>query len=408
MSSSTLLFLSIWLIDISIGIDTIGTVKSASLAVELNEATYLTTSSAISSTIGLKAVSPIVAAYKILAHDVICNMTAAFPVLTTLTPSPWSCPSMSNLTGQWCNFAGISCQPSTGQLSSPIYMQYIQLSGTKLKGSIPTALGKLTKLQRLVLDSNSIYGSIPSALGNMASLQALYLNKNSLIGTVPLALTKLTKLLVFNVNFNYMTGTLPSWFATNTYNNDTGNGGNGRSTYVELTAQPTGQPSVHPSLMPLNSPRPTKAPTHAPSKSPTLRPTVRPSLAPTSSPTQTPTTQPSQIPTIAPTMQPSSIPKAVVTAVAASASTGLSPGKIAAAVIMSIVGAAFLAWFIYKCFIEVVFFDYVNYVLFFPIFLHTFCIFVIFPIFFRLKTKKICPDHLYLVKKIKERDMKKQ
>ena len=339
MSSSTLLFLSIWLIDISFGMDTIGTVKSASL----------TTSSAISSSIELEAVSPIVAAYKTMARDVICNMTNAFPVLTILNPSPWSCPSKSNLTGQWCNFTGISCQPATGQLPSPIYMQYIQLSGTKLKGSIPTALGRLTKLQRLVLDSNSIYGSIPSALGNMASLQALYLNKNSLIGTVPLALTKLTKLQVFNVNFNYMTGTLPSWFATNTYNNDTGSG---FSTYVELTAQPTGQPSVHPSLMPLNSPRPTKAPTRAPSKSPTIMPTVRPSWAPTSPPTLTPTTEPSQIPTIAPTMQPSSIPKAVTTA-AASASTGLSPGKIAAAVIMSIVGAAFIAWFIYKCFIEV-------------------------------------------------------
>ena len=318
----------------------------------------LTTSSSSSATtskhgIELEAGSPVVAAYKTLARNVICNMTTAFPALTILSPSPWSCPSTSNITGQWCNFTGISCRPATGQLPAPIYMQYIQLSSTKLKGRIPTALGKLTQLERLVLDSNSIYGTIPSALSTMSSLKALYLNKNSLIGTVPLALTKLTKLQVFNVNFNYMTGTLPSWFATNTYNNDTASG---PATYVELTAQPTGQPSVNPSLMPLNSPRPTKAPTKAPSKSPTLMPTATPSLAPSAKPSVTPTLEPSQVPTVVISTQPTvhMTMLAIPTQVPSQAPpTGLSEGKIAAAVVLSIVGAAFLGWFIYKCFIEV-------------------------------------------------------
>ena len=319
------------------------------------EASLATSSSATSSkqSIELEAVSPVVAAYKIVARNVICNMTAAFPALSILSPSPWSCPSTSNITGQWCNFTGISCRPATGQLPAPIYMQYIQLSGSKLKGRIPTALGKLTQLERLVLDSNSIYGSIPSALSTMSSLKALYLNKNSLIGTVPLALTKLTKLQVFNVNFNYMTGTLPSWFATNTYNNDTGSG---LSTYVELTAQPTGQPSVHPSLMPLNSPRPTKAPTFSPTKSPTLMPSATPSSAtPSAKPSVTPTTVPSQVPTIS-SSQPTVHMTMLVTpsqSPSQAPPTGLSEGKIAAAVVLSIVGAAFIGWFIYKCFIEV-------------------------------------------------------
>ena len=317
------------------------------------QASLASSSSATSSSIELEAGSPVVAAYKIVARNVICNMTSAFPVLKILSPSPWSCPSMSNITGQWCNFTGISCRPATGLLPAPIYMQYIQLSNSKLKGNIPTALGKLTQLERLVLDSNSIYGTIPSALSTMASLKALYLNKNSLIGTVPLTLTKLTKLQVFNVNFNYMTGTLPSWFATNTYNNDTGSG---LSTYVELTAQPTGQPSVHPSLMPLNSPRPTKAPTRAPSKAPTLMPSATPSLAPSAKPSITPTIAPSQVPTVILTTQPTTHMTMLVTpsqAPSQSPPTGLSEGKIAAAVVLSIVGAAGIGWFIYKCFIEV-------------------------------------------------------
>jgi hypothetical protein len=285
--------------------------------------------------------SPLVMNYKMLARNVVCNMTSAFPALNPLTPSPWACPSVVNLTATWCNFTGVYCRPATGKLPAPVYMQYIFLSGQGIMGTLPTALGQLTQLERLVLDTNQIYGTIPSALAGMASLRALYLNRNSLKGTVPLALTTLTNLQVLNVNFNYMTGTLPAWFTTHTYNNDTGSG---PSTYAQLTAQPTGQPTDHPTQMPLNSPRPTRSPTKAPSQAPSLKPSVKPTVAPSARPT-TATRMPSKG---AVSKQPSSIPTYAPFASAG----GLPEGSIAAAVVLSIVGAAGLAWFVYKCFIE--------------------------------------------------------
>ena len=292
----------------------------------------------------VEAVSPIVANYKAVARNVVCNMTRAFPALTTLTPSPWVCPSLVNITATWCNYTGVTCRPATGKLPAPLYMQYISLSGKSIMGTLPTSLGQLTQLERLVLDTNLIYGTIPSALAGMASLKALYLNRNSLKGTVPLALTTLTKLQVLNVNFNYMTGTLPAWFTANTYNNDSGSG---PSTYAMLTAQPTGQPTDNPTQMPLNSPRPTRSPTKAPSVAPSLKPSLKPSVAPTVKPTVA-----TMMPSFAPsTVQPSSKPTPEPFAASAGAG-GLPEGSIAAAVVLSIVGAAGLAWFVYKCFIE--------------------------------------------------------
>ena len=113
--------------------------------------------------------SPVVANYKAVARNVVCNMTSAFPALTTLAPSPWSCPSAVNITGTWCNFTGVTCRPATGRLPAPVYMLYISLSGKGIKGSLPSALGQLTQLERLVLDTNLIYGTVPAALAGMAS-----------------------------------------------------------------------------------------------------------------------------------------------------------------------------------------------------------------------------------------------
>ena len=56
-------------------------------------------------------------AAKAAARNVVCNMTTAFPVLTTITPSPWSCNAAINVVGSWCNFTGIDCKPSVSYVS---------------------------------------------------------------------------------------------------------------------------------------------------------------------------------------------------------------------------------------------------------------------------------------------------
>lgn len=107
-------------------------------------------------------------AAKTAARNVVCNMTTAFPVLTTITPSPWSCSSAINVVGSWCNFTGIDCKPSVSP-NPQLYILNIDLSGRRLVGRIPSSLSQLLSLQSLALSSNSLSGTIPSSLANLAT-----------------------------------------------------------------------------------------------------------------------------------------------------------------------------------------------------------------------------------------------
>ena len=107
-------------------------------------------------------------AAKAAARNVVCNMTIAFPVLSTLTPSPWSCAAALNVVGSWCNFTGIDCKPSVSP-NPQLYILNIDLSGRHLVGRIPSALGQLSSLQSLALSSNQISGTIPSSLASLST-----------------------------------------------------------------------------------------------------------------------------------------------------------------------------------------------------------------------------------------------
>ena len=61
----------------------------------------------------------------------------------------------------------------------------VWLGGNDLSGSIPSELGKLTKLRRLYLDNNYLSGPIPTELGNLANLEELLLGGNELTGCIP-------------------------------------------------------------------------------------------------------------------------------------------------------------------------------------------------------------------------------
>ena len=107
-------------------------------------------------------------AAKAAARNVVCNMTTAFPVLTTITPSPWSCNAAINVVGSWCNFTGIDCKPSVSP-NPQLYILNIDLSGRHLVGRIPSSLSQLSSLQSLALSSNSLSGTIPSSLASLAT-----------------------------------------------------------------------------------------------------------------------------------------------------------------------------------------------------------------------------------------------
>ncbi len=49
-------------------------------------------------------------------------------------------------------------------------VRFIDLSFNQFNGTIPSALGALSRLKTLAMDGNRLNGNIPSALGSIASL----------------------------------------------------------------------------------------------------------------------------------------------------------------------------------------------------------------------------------------------
>ncbi len=82
--------------------------------------------------------------------------------------------------------------------------------GPPLNGKIPSGIGKMTGLQRLILHENQLTGEIPSELGNLTSLLVLAINENQLIGSIPSSLGSLSKLRVLYLQHNQLTGEIPA------------------------------------------------------------------------------------------------------------------------------------------------------------------------------------------------------
>ncbi|XP_073117523.1 leucine-rich repeat protein 1 isoform X2 [Elaeis guineensis] len=98
--------------------------------------------------------------------------------------------------------------PQLGMLAN---LQYLELFGNRISGSIPKELGKLSHLVSLDLQQNLLSGPIPSSLGNIESLRYLRLNGNMLTGEIPIEILNLIRtgnLRVMNVSGNYLVGTI--------------------------------------------------------------------------------------------------------------------------------------------------------------------------------------------------------
>ena len=69
------------------------------------------------------------------------------------------------------------------------------LDSNGLSGTLPTALGDLSELERLNLENNALTGALPSELANLTSLEALLLERSrALTGPLPDGLRELTDL----------------------------------------------------------------------------------------------------------------------------------------------------------------------------------------------------------------------
>ncbi len=102
--------------------------------------------------------------------------------------------------------------PVTGKLARELGKldQLVSLEiGGMMTGSIPSELGNLTNLERLVILSDSLTGSIPTELGNLKKLETLQLNIGSVTGSIPAELGKLKKLETLRLSVRNLTGPIP-------------------------------------------------------------------------------------------------------------------------------------------------------------------------------------------------------
>ena len=86
----------------------------------------------------------------------------------------------------------------------------LNLGSRELTGSIPSELGRLSSLERLLLGSNQLTGSIPPELGNLANLNELSLGFNQLTGSIPPGLGRLSNLERLALGSNQLSGAIPS------------------------------------------------------------------------------------------------------------------------------------------------------------------------------------------------------
>eukprot|EP00546_Thalassionema_frauenfeldii_P000688 CAMPEP_0178937246 /NCGR_PEP_ID=MMETSP0786-20121207/25641_1 /TAXON_ID=186022 /ORGANISM="Thalassionema frauenfeldii, Strain CCMP 1798" /LENGTH=996 /DNA_ID=CAMNT_0020615777 /DNA_START=312 /DNA_END=3302 /DNA_ORIENTATION=+ len=104
------------------------------------------------------------------------------------------------------------------QLSGPIPTQLGLLSrlsklvlGTNgITGTIPTEIGQLEHLKHLNLAQNEISGNIPSEVARLTLLENIHLNENKIGGTIPIELGQLKSLQNLFLHFNRLTGSIPS------------------------------------------------------------------------------------------------------------------------------------------------------------------------------------------------------
>ncbi|CAD5335357.1 unnamed protein product [Arabidopsis thaliana] len=79
---------------------------------------------------------------------------------------------------------------SNTNISTPPRITSLNLSSSRLNGTIATAIQSLTQLETLDLSNNNLTGGVPEFLGKMKSLSVINLSGNNLNGSIPQALRK--------------------------------------------------------------------------------------------------------------------------------------------------------------------------------------------------------------------------
>jgi Leucine-rich repeat (LRR) protein len=98
-------------------------------------------------------------------------------------------------------------------LVRPLSAEFLA-SSNGFAGTIPTAIGLLTKLEdlNLYLEFNNLASTIPSEIGQLSEnplLRRIYLNNNNLSGTLPTELGLLQEFRTLTLEKNSFVGSMP-------------------------------------------------------------------------------------------------------------------------------------------------------------------------------------------------------
>ncbi|PHU16751.1 hypothetical protein BC332_12446 [Capsicum chinense] len=96
--------------------------------------------------------------------------------------------------------------PEIGKLRR---LQGLLIRNSKLRGHIAEAVCHLSNLVKLDMDRNELTGVIPECLGNLSMMQHLYLGCNKFSSKLPLSLWKMKCLLFINASQNSIEGEIP-------------------------------------------------------------------------------------------------------------------------------------------------------------------------------------------------------
>ncbi|WVZ96202.1 hypothetical protein U9M48_041869 [Paspalum notatum var. saurae] len=95
---------------------------------------------------------------------------------------------------------------TVGRLSR---LRFLDLANNTLAGEIPVGLSNCSNLVYLSVDVNKLHGGIPSGLGSLPRLQDLHLGRNDLVGHIPPSLGNLSVLERLSLFQNKLEGTIP-------------------------------------------------------------------------------------------------------------------------------------------------------------------------------------------------------
>ncbi|EXB84043.1 putative LRR receptor-like serine/threonine-protein kinase [Morus notabilis] len=91
-------------------------------------------------------------------------------------------------------------------------LTYVDFSGNRLRGRIPSSINRLENIQTLNLSGNALTGEIPSTIGDLISLRNVSLASNSLSGPVPESFSAIPHLVHIDLSSNQLNGTIPRYF----------------------------------------------------------------------------------------------------------------------------------------------------------------------------------------------------